>query len=644
MPIQLSPIHKPSSIMTSLPSLRPNNRRTDNPLRPQSRVILPPRRKVSLACTNCRTKKIRCDGTTPLCLECIKAGSRCSYEHVDKRKTETWRSAIAELELKNRQLEEIIQSLKCNSVPQAIERLQQLRGDVFTPSERHLQALSSGSSEHSTHEVTAAGTSSLILPTPSSRSSTSRTVSSEVVTVDLGYAKLPTEEMTCHAVSAFMLCGSTLFHVMSKERSDDLIDRVYREQPGVTKNDICQLCALAAVGSQYCTTEIPAFAKENYYQQACALLEDLDDDDLVAMRVFTCLSVYLILLKSTSAKTMTASGLNVGRANMQKRLQETYEDDRIEWARIYRTLAFTECWLSSTLGYEFGLWPEEIQLVIDLADLESAMNPDNQVCTRLIQRHVFNVAFLSAQVYEYIRSADHISMNNLQDLSAQLDSWHRELPQSLHLCSLTSSNTDTNSMRRPLLFMHMIHISSQITLYERIMYTSFSELLGTSESQIVQEVFRLPASSLETYGSFAQQLARIIKLLYDEECVLARCWLTIHASFHAAVVLLMLATQHLALGAPPVSVMEDLAHVRVCLQVLNYCENYDIAAMRLVDVVAPLSARVWQSIEKANETENVAPSFPLSESAGGPQISARLAHIVHQLVAAMGLQYQEIWV
>jgi hypothetical protein len=71
------------------------------------------------------------------------------------------------------------------------------------------------------------------------------------------------------------------------------------------QSDICQLCALAAVGSQYCTNEIPAFAKETYYQHAFVLLDQLEDDDLVHMRVFTCLAVYLIMLKSTSARTMT---------------------------------------------------------------------------------------------------------------------------------------------------------------------------------------------------------------------------------------------------------------------------------------------------------------------------------------------------
>jgi hypothetical protein len=159
------------------------------------------------------------------------------------------------------------------------------------------------------------------------------------------------------------------------------------------------------------------------------------------------------------------------------------------------------------------------------------MNPNNEIDIRIIQRYVFNVSFLSAKVYECFRLSDHLCMDDLHTLSAQLDTWHRELPPCLHLSSLTSGESNTSEcVRRPLLFMHMIHISSHITLYERVMYMSLKGAMGTSDKQMIREVFRLPADAIQIYGLFAQQLARIIKLLYDEEAVLARCWLTMYAT------------------------------------------------------------------------------------------------------------------
>ncbi|KAJ0419778.1 hypothetical protein BJY00DRAFT_285515 [Aspergillus carlsbadensis] len=502
-----------------------------------------------------------------------------------------------------------------------------------------------GFSDTSSSGLSLAASINPYLAAPVERPSASRHPSDEDELVDLGYANLPCENMTRHAVNAFLGCGWALFHVMSQDLADELIQKIYRRDPDVTRSDLCQLCALAAVGSQYCTNEIPAFAKENYYQHAFNLLEELENDHLVQMRVFACLSVYLIMLKSTSARTMAASGLNVARAYMGDRLQDTNEEGRLEWTRVYRTLACTESWLSSTLGYELGLWVEEIKLIDDLADAESAMNPNNEINTRIIQRYVFNVAFLSAQVYERFRLSDRLCMDDLHALSAQLDTWHRELPSCLHLSSLTSGESNTSEcVRRPLLFMHMIHISSHITLYERVMYTTLKEAMGTSDKQMIREVFGLPADAIQIYGSFAQQLARIIKLLYDEEAVLARCWLTIHASFHATIVLLMLTAQHLALSVPQSSILKDMEHTRVCLKVLHFCANYDIAAMRLVDIVTPLFNRLWQIIENPNDVHKIAPSFSISDTPGAPRLSAGLAHVVHQLVAAMGLRYQEVWV
>jgi hypothetical protein len=106
----------------------------------------------------------------------------------------------------------------------------------------------------------------------------------------------------------------------------------------------------------------------------------------------------------------------------------------------------------------------------------------------------------------------------------------------------------------------------------------------------------------------------------------------------------MLATQHLALKIPQSSILKDMEHVRVCLKVLHYCAQYDIAAMRLVDIITPLFNRLWQMIENPNDFDKIAPSFSLADTPGAPRISAGLAHVVHQLLAAMGLRYQEVWV
>ena len=227
-----------------------------------------------------KTSALQCDGREPSCSSCVHLQKPCVYEHSDKRKREAWKSTIVDLKRKNERLENIIGSLKCNSFAEAVERVQQLREDM-PPSPR---SDASGTTEST--------------PPPDSRRHS-------LAVFDVLYVDLPPEYMTRQAVSSFFSCGSTLFHIISQEACEELISRIYEQAADVTKSDICQVCALAAMGGQYCTDSIPDYAKEKYFQRASLLLQDaLEEDALVSMRITICLAVYLILIKSTSARTM----------------------------------------------------------------------------------------------------------------------------------------------------------------------------------------------------------------------------------------------------------------------------------------------------------------------------------------------------
>lgn len=129
---------------------------------------------------------------------------------------------------------------------------------------------------------------------------------------DVGYVDLPPESITRQAVSSFFSCGSTLLHIISQEACGKLIRKIYGQAADVTKSDVCQVCALAALGGQYCTDVISDSAKEKYFQHASLLLQDaVEEDALISMRIFICLAVYLIFIKSTSARTMTGKEICV---------------------------------------------------------------------------------------------------------------------------------------------------------------------------------------------------------------------------------------------------------------------------------------------------------------------------------------------
>lgn len=172
--------------------------------------------------------------------------------------------------------------------------------------------------------------------------------------VDFNQIDLPVEGITRRVIAVFFACGGTLFYIMPSEACEDIIRAVYKRRNDVTKMMVCQLCALASVGSQYSPAEIPASAKEQYFQCAFWLLNDPTvQGDPRVMRVYACLAMYLILLKSTRARSMTrtfsiqgtlltrtVSGLNIAR-----RMQVSTPEDETEWldrARVLRTLVFLE--------------------------------------------------------------------------------------------------------------------------------------------------------------------------------------------------------------------------------------------------------------------------------------------------------------
>ncbi|RJE25220.1 hypothetical protein PHISCL_02433 [Aspergillus sclerotialis] len=401
---------------------------------------------------------------------------------------------------------------------------------------------------------------------------------------------LPPQEVTLQATSCFFSCADSYFYIMPWEACADLVRGIYNQSTISSKSDLCLLCAIAAVGGKYCTDEISDSVCQGYFELACLLLQDtIEHDPLAAMRVCIYLSVYLVLDKMTSTRIMLATGFNIARSSMSKWMQTASNVERVEWTRVFRTLAFTECWLASTIGYISDLRPEEFE---DLAASESTSVPDGDIDRRLIQSQIYKIAQISAQVHKQLLPGTLLSKQEIGQLSAKLDLWLEQLPESISLSAACSA--DEIPFMRRILLMHMVNISTRVTFYGRVIKLSQDQQATTANLSVAHRVFRLPEYVSDTYTSFAEQLARIVRLLKEGQGILKSSWITIHASFHAALGLLLRVTQHLALGPFCGMALEDLSSAHVCVQVLETCSERDIAAMRLLHGVAPL----YQSLKQ----------------------------------------------
>jgi hypothetical protein len=134
---------------------------------------------------------------------------------------------------------------------------------------------------------------------------------------------------------------------------------------------------------------------------------------------------------------------------------------------------------------------------------------------------------MSADVHSQLQLTAGLPTHEVDKLPLKLDTWHDELPESLRLSALTTGdNTAAASVKRPLLFMHMVHIGSRIVLYERVVLATLNSGPDDSGQPIAHRLFGVAEDIHHLYASFAQQLARIIGLLYKEQSILSRCWLT----------------------------------------------------------------------------------------------------------------------
>lgn len=114
---------------------------------------------------------------------------------------------------------------------------------------------------------------------------------------------LPPEHVTQEAVAGFFSCGATLFYIMTEDDARHLVRDVYHH-PNPKLSHVAEVCALAAIGSQYVRTIDPVH-RESFYRHAAALLDNsVELDDLTSMRVYIALSMYSIMDKNARVKGM----------------------------------------------------------------------------------------------------------------------------------------------------------------------------------------------------------------------------------------------------------------------------------------------------------------------------------------------------
>ncbi|OJJ46568.1 hypothetical protein ASPZODRAFT_1973151 [Penicilliopsis zonata CBS 506.65] len=485
------------------------------------------RKNVSIACNNCRSRRLKCSATLPSCMRCTENGKICIYEQDDNRKKAVWKSRVDRLQAENERLKSIIERLKGSTDADAAQLLQQLRGgDSDSTSASSMRTAKDSSSPGQTPPTEPSMSQDATMPTMPPDSIGEILMQAvgpdpDAFIAEVKVSNLPPEQLTRQAIHAFFSCGATLFYITTEEEAAALITEVYHSDT-IDTEDICDMCALAAIGSQYAVTQIPSAMRDLYFRYACALMHGtMEKDDMRSMRVFICLSMVSIMEKRQRAPRLIAYGLKIARYNLLGRIHSAEEETWPEWARLMRTLAFMECWLSFTLGFSFKLTNKDMVLISQLR----VEDPD-VVSADLIQMQMSRIALLCAQIYSEICHMKEPAWETVNERLRQADRWSQELPAALQLQTLLQVGDDGLSAprRRALFLVHMIHIGSHVLLYQHVLGTTWRTVTA-GDPFSVMGFLQSSACIHSAYTAVTRQQSQMCFMLYRQNGVFQRCWL-----------------------------------------------------------------------------------------------------------------------
>jgi hypothetical protein len=146
-----------------------------------------------------------------------------------------------------------------------------------------------------------------------------------------------------------------------------------------------------------------------------------------------------------------------------------------------------------------------------------------ETAVNMMQFQMSKIALMSAKICTRIRYASSLSWQDIEQMSTELDIWRQELPETLRLQNLSlESNAIPIPQKQALMLVHLVYIGTHLLLYQRMIRQPQHPKADVFQAF---NLLQMPEDIQQNYTTFAQQLARIIALLYRDKCIFSRCWL-----------------------------------------------------------------------------------------------------------------------
>ncbi|KAJ9656273.1 hypothetical protein H2198_005048 [Neophaeococcomyces mojaviensis] len=521
------------------------------------------RSHVSNACRTCRTKKHRCDGGLP-CTACTRAGVECTYPYKDMRRREEKENRVNDLQGEVNRLQAILNVFQLGDDDQAFRALQRFRssGKEYNvdPSLPQPPRLS--------EELFAK-----LLVDLNGRQGDPNSHFSDLY----GPSYLPPGAVVHKGANFFFDVISGLCYVTTKGDFEALFQRVY-SGGRVDPVDVTELCAVAAAGTQF-LEDLSHETKDTMLMTAIqGLNQVIAVSDVRSLVVIFCVCIYGMLEKRRTSRDLIHLGLQMCR---QPQANDPSDPEAsTKRIKLYRSIMFLECWLSTSLGYQPDLRDDEIRSVMTASYPSSGNITDNSTQMKVIQ-----VGLLKAKVLQVSYGRHPPTVSIIEKHMQDLDRWHSGLPPFLTLNALMSGNGMplTTSQREAVFLAHALWLGTVILLHHQILVaTADANALG---HWLLEDIDRAQA---EIYHmrcvDAARSTIRIFVLLgfgTKDSGMNIRCWLSNFEIFTACAVLLYSIASHISLHKFDGSTLaEDLDRANRCIQMLSAAGRIDRSSMK----------------------------------------------------------------
>jgi len=339
--------------------------------------------------------------------------------------------------------------------------------------------------------------------------------------------RLPPQNVVQEGGKYFFCVIAGLFHVMTADEFSALCHRCYRSDADPDILDVAEMCAIASVGVQYHPAGASDALKDALFKTAVQHINDLTEaSPLRAVRSLACLSGYGVIEKRRSTRSLIHLGLQLVRWNKIQR--NNSNNDYVTWRNLYRTMAFFECWLSTSLGYSPDLSKDEIELVFSAIPAIGSIDDTTQI--RVVQ-----VGLMKAQTLTEVCTPQLVSVASIEYSMAKLENWRRTLPPYMQLGALMEGlearseggELYSASHKGALFLAHAMYLGTIVILHQRV-------LVATADCRVTGKwsLKDVPPLKAQEYHArcvdAARASARIFILLgFNGETseMHKRCWL-----------------------------------------------------------------------------------------------------------------------